>query len=100
MKKYLFGLSDKAIRILASTMLFASAFTFSLFSFKTVSVILYILSLVLAGTDVFLKAVKGIFRGDFLDENFLMAIASLGALILGEYSEACAVMIFYQAPYL
>ncbi len=49
-----------------------------------------------AGYDVLYKAVKNVVRGRVLDENFLMAVASLGALILGKYSEACAVMIFYQ----
>ena len=43
-----------------------------------------------------LKAVKNIFRGQVFDENFLMAIATVGALILGEYPEATFVMLFYQ----
>ena len=46
--------------------------------------------------DVLYKAGRNICRGKIFDENFLMAIASLGALVLGEYVEACAVMIFYQ----
>ena len=49
-----------------------------------------------AGYDVLYKAGRNILRGKVFDENFLMAIASLGAFILGEYTEACAVMLFYQ----
>lgn len=54
------------------------------------------------GYDILLKSAKGIIRGALLDENFLMAIASLGAFVLGiyrqsgDYNEAIAVMLFYQ----
>lgn len=50
----------------------------------------------IASYDILYKAVRNILHGKVFDENFLMAIASLGALILGEYTEAVAVMIFYQ----
>ena len=50
----------------------------------------------LSSYDVLRKAIRNICRGKVFDENFLMAIASLGALVLGEYTESCAVMIFYQ----
>ncbi len=46
--------------------------------------------------DILINAVTGLFKGHLLDENFLMAVASIGALILGEYSEGIAVMIFYR----
>lgn len=46
--------------------------------------------------DVLKKTWKNILNKDFMDENFLMTIASLGAFVLGEYSEAVAVMLFYQ----
>lgn len=48
------------------------------------------------GYDILKKAVKGIFRGQAFDENFLMAIATVGAIVLGEYVEGVAVMLFYQ----
>lgn len=48
------------------------------------------------GYDILIKAVKGILHGQPFDENFLMAVASVGALALGEYTESCAVMLFYQ----
>ena len=49
-----------------------------------------------AGYDVLLEALEGIREHEIFDECFLMAIATIGALVLGEYSEACAVMILYQ----
>ncbi|MBQ3456821.1 MAG: heavy metal translocating P-type ATPase, partial [Synergistaceae bacterium] len=50
----------------------------------------------IAGYDVILEAVKGVFYGEIFDEHSLMSIATAGAIILGEYNEACAVMILYQ----
>ncbi|MDR1787442.1 MAG: cadmium-translocating P-type ATPase [Treponema sp.] len=50
----------------------------------------------LAGGDVLWRALKRILRGRVFDENFLMAIASIGAFCIGEYPEAAAVMLFYQ----
>lgn len=57
---------------------------------------LYLLPYAVIGWDILWKAIRGIFRGQFLDENFLMSIASVGAFIIGEYPEAVAVMLFYQ----
>lgn len=48
------------------------------------------------GYDVLLSALRNIFHGQIFDENFLMAIATLGALLMGEYYEAVGVMLFYQ----
>ena len=58
--------------------------------------ILYIISYIIVGRKVVLKAIKNIFKGKIFDENFLMTIATLGAFIIGEYPEAVAVMLFYQ----
>lgn len=49
-----------------------------------------------AGYDVLWKAIRNIAHGHVFDENFLMTVASIGAMIIGEYSEGAAVMIFYQ----
>lgn len=62
---------------------------------------LYLVDYAVIGYDILRKAVKGIIRGRLLDENFLMAIATVGALALaiyenGDYVEAIAVMLFYQ----
>lgn len=51
---------------------------------------------VVCGFDVLFKAIRNIFKGRFLDENFLMTLATIGALIIGEYPEAAAVMLFFQ----
>ena len=50
----------------------------------------------MVGYKVIWKAIRGIINGQMLDENFLMAIASIGAFFVGEYNEAVAVMLFYQ----
>jgi len=50
----------------------------------------------LAGYDVLLRAGRNMLRGQVFDENFLMAVASLGAILMGEATEGAAVMIFYQ----
>ncbi len=57
---------------------------------------LFLISYAVIGWDVLLKAVRNIRNGQVFDENFLMSIATLGALALGDYKEAVAVMLFYQ----
>lgn len=64
--------------------------------------ILYLVPYLLVGYDILLKAAKGIRNGRIFDENFLMAVATLGAIAIalydktGDYTEAVAVMLFYQ----
>ena len=60
------------------------------------SLALYILSLAIVAHPVMADAVRGILRRDLLDEKLLMCIASIGAMCVGEYTEAVAVMIFYS----
>lgn len=57
---------------------------------------IYILSYLIVGLDIVLKAIRNIFRGKVFDENFLMTIATIGAFAIGEFPEAVAVMLFYQ----
>lgn len=57
---------------------------------------LYLIPYLVIGYDILRKAVLGILHGEVFDENFLMAVATVGATILGEYSEGTAVMLFYQ----
>lgn len=57
---------------------------------------LFFVTYFLIGYDILLKAWKGIKNRQVFDENFLMAIATVGAILLGEFSEGCAVMLFYQ----
>ncbi len=57
---------------------------------------LFAVPYLVVGYDIIWKAVRNLFRGNWLDENFLMAIASIGAFVLGEFTEAVAVMLLYQ----
>ncbi|MCM1288377.1 MAG: cadmium-translocating P-type ATPase [Clostridium sp.] len=57
---------------------------------------LYMIPYIVIGYDILKKAVKGILNRQVFDENFLMAVATVGALCLGEYKEGVAVMLFYQ----
>ncbi len=58
--------------------------------------VLFLIPYLIIGYDILRKAVLGIFNGQVFDENFLMALATVGAIILGEYLEGTAVMLFYQ----
>ncbi len=58
--------------------------------------LLFLIPYFLIGYDILRKAFKGIFKGQVFDENFLMAVATIGAILLGEYTEGVAVMLFYQ----
>ena len=57
---------------------------------------LYFIPYFVIGWDILWKAVRNIGHGQVFDENFLMCVATIGALVLGEYSEAVGVMLFYQ----
>ncbi len=57
---------------------------------------LFLLPYLLIGGDILRKALRNILHGQIFDENFLMCIATVGALALGEYAEAVGVMLFYQ----
>ena len=61
-----------------------------------VELAVFLASYVLIGGEVVLRALKNISRGQIFDENFLMALATVGAFAIGEYPEAAAVMLFYQ----
>ena len=60
------------------------------------NMIVFLSCYVVIGWDILWKAITNILNGQIFDENFLMTIATVGALILGEYSEGVAVMLFYQ----
>jgi len=76
----------------------AILFTIALFvrMTQTLQLISMLAAYILLGKDTVLKAVKNVERGDFFDENFLMTVATLGAIMIGEYPEAVAVMLFYE----
>ena len=56
----------------------------------------YLIPYLIIGWDILWKAIRNIGHGQIFDENFLMCVATVGALVLGEYSEAVGVMLFYQ----
>ena len=58
--------------------------------------VLYLVPYLIIGYDILRKAILGMIHGELFDENFLMAVATVGAMILGDYREGVAVMIFYQ----
>ncbi len=57
---------------------------------------IFIISYIIVGLEIIIKAVRNIIKGKIFDENFLMTIATIGAFLIGEFPEAVAVMLFYQ----
>ncbi|SKC84772.1 heavy metal translocating P-type ATPase [Maledivibacter halophilus] len=82
------------IRLGIGAALFLTAIIFK-FSYP-IEFIIYFASYILVGGEVLLRAVKNIIRGQVFDENFLMAIATVGAFVIGEFPEGVGVMLFYQ----
>ena len=66
------------------------------FPYKWINNVVFIASYLIVGLEIVLKAIRNITRGKVFDENFLMAIATIGAFGIGEFPEAVAVMLFYQ----
>ena len=88
MKKRIWRISIGAVVLVAAALVNLNV--------EWLQIALYIISYVIVGGDVVKKAVKNIFKGKVFDENFLMSIATIGALLIGEYPEGVAVMLFYQ----
>ena len=63
---------------------------------RCIEIVAYLIPYLVIGYDILKKAFLGIIHGEVFDENFLMAIATVGAMVLGEYKEASAVTLFYQ----
>ncbi len=63
---------------------------------RVLEFVLYIIPYLIIGYDILKKAFKGILNKQVCDENFLMAVATVGAIALGDYTEGAAVMLFYQ----
>ena len=63
---------------------------------QLISIALYLSAYLVMGWDVLLRAVRNLVRGHVFDENFLMSVATVGALAIGDYGEAVFVMLFYQ----
>ncbi len=91
------------IRIIISALLLGAVYLvpdlylFSLLGIQiSLKPLLFLIPYALSGWDVLWKALRNIFHGQIFDENFLMSVATVGALCVGEYPEAVFVMLFYQ----
>lgn len=91
----IFGMTRLKFSLLKIIVSFA-LFIFSLFVPSDISKIMLLLAYVISGYDIVLSAVRNMKSGQFMDENFLMTIATFGAVYLGEYTEAVGVMLFYM----
>lgn len=85
---------EDKIKFIVGSMFFISAFIVK--DIEWLKVGLFLISYILVGGHVVMRAAKNILKGQVFDENFLMAIATIGAFTIKEYPEAVAVMIFYQ----
>ena len=88
----------KIIQLAAGALLFALGFAAERFldGYNNVSAGLLIMSYVVLGGEIIIRALRNIARGRVFDENFLMSAATIGAFAIGELSEAVTVMLFYQ----
>lgn len=83
--------------IISSVLLVALMITSKLVQLnKWLEFVLYLAPYLIIGYDILKKAIKGIAKGQVFDENFLMAVATIGAVALGDFAEGAAVMLFYQ----
>ena len=88
-------MKKKAIKIIIALILYLLAIIIK-FENELINDIIFIVSYIIVGFEILKKAIRNICRGKVFDENFLMAVATLGAFGIGEYPEAVAVMLFYQ----
>lgn len=84
------------VRLGVSLLVLVCAILSPLLGAADLSIPLYILSYLIAGYRVIKGAIEGIIKGHFFGENFLMSIASIGALAIGEFAEGCAVMLLFE----
>lgn len=90
------NIKPKIIQIVAALIIFLVARIFASQLDNWLVIALYSLAYLIAGLEIVIKAFKNIAHGKIFDENLLMVIATIGAIIIGEMAEAVAVMLFYQ----
>ena len=88
-------MSKKLKKIIIAGLIYLIA-VFVKFENEIVNIALFLLSYLIVGFEIVKKAFKNIKKGKVFDENFLMTVATIGAIAIGEYPEAVAVMLFYQ----
>lgn len=86
-------MKKKAVKIGVASLLFILALAMPR---EWMSTSLYVISYLIVGLEIVVKAIKNIIRGKILDENFLMFVATIGAFSIREFPEATAVILFYQ----
>ena len=95
MKRLISFVKGDVGKIIVALVFFVSALIVEQKTNPYVALALYLIALAISGGGVFIGAVKGLIRRDLLDEKFLMSLASIGAMIVGEWSEGVAVMLFF-----
>lgn len=88
-------MKNRLFRIIAGTVLFAAGLLVGE-SLAWLRLVLFLAAYGTVGYDVLYKAVRGLLSGEFINENFLMSIATVGAFCIGEYPEGVLVMLLYQ----
>ena len=88
-------MKKRGMKIIIALILFLIAFIIK-FPNEWINNAIYIISYIIVGFDIVKKAIRNIIRGKVFDENFLMAVATIGAFGIGEFPEAVAVMLLYQ----
>ena len=87
---------DSPVPLLLGAGLFVLGLLLSLVGLGTVGIFVFLAAYLLLGGPVLLTAGRNLVKGQIFDENFLMSIATLGALVIGEFPEAVGVMLFYR----
>ena len=82
-------------KIIISSVLLFTTLLFKI-DIKYFNEALFVISYIVIGYDIVLKAIRNISRGKVFDENFLMTVATIGAICIGNLAEAVSVMLFYQ----
>ena len=88
-------MKKKAVKIIVALILYLFAMLVK-FENAWINNAIFLVSYFIVGWDILRKAMRNIIRGKVFDENFLMAVATIGAFCIGEFPEAVAVMLFYQ----
>jgi Cd2+/Zn2+-exporting ATPase len=90
-------MKKRIIRIIAGAILLMGAVLINRYQiWPNLDLILFFMSYIIVGGDIILRAARNITKGKVFDENFLMAIATIGAMFISEYAEGIAVMLLYQ----
>ena len=95
MKRLISFVKGDVGKIVIALVFFVSALIVEQNANPYLALALYLIALAISGGGVFIGAVRGLIRRDLLDEKFLMSLASIGAMIVGEWSEGVAVMLFF-----